>query len=88
MASPLQIEIDASNGASDYGNKFGEPVVSGFTRAFGIPPLGHRALPCPILFLVMLCRIPFVLSRRNQHFIVTLYDIILHYMTLFSLAPP
>lgn len=29
FASPLQIIIDASNGASDYGNKFGEPVVSG-----------------------------------------------------------
>jgi phosphoribosylformylglycinamidine synthase len=36
MASPLQIEIDASNGASDYGNKFGEPVVLGFTRSFGL----------------------------------------------------
>ncbi len=35
MASPLQIEIDASNGASDYGNKFGEPVVAGFTRSYG-----------------------------------------------------
>lgn len=29
FASPLQIIIDASNGASDYGNKFGEPIVSG-----------------------------------------------------------
>lgn len=29
FASPLQIIIDASNGASDYGNKFGEPVISG-----------------------------------------------------------
>jgi len=27
LASPLNIEIEASNGASDYGNKFGEPVV-------------------------------------------------------------
>ncbi|CAM9493571.1 unnamed protein product [Chrysoparadoxa australica] len=35
LASPLSIEIDASNGASDYGNKFGEPVVHGFTRSFG-----------------------------------------------------
>ena len=35
MASPLQIEVDASNGASDYGNKFGEPVVAGFTRSYG-----------------------------------------------------
>ena len=35
LASPLDIEIKASDGASDYGNKFGEPVVHGFTRSFG-----------------------------------------------------
>ena len=36
LASPLNIEIQASNGASDYGNKFGEPVIQGFTRSFGM----------------------------------------------------
>nr|XP_031826710.1 phosphoribosylformylglycinamidine synthase [Nomia melanderi] len=36
MASPLDIIIEASNGASDYGNKFGEPVISGFSRSFGM----------------------------------------------------
>jgi phosphoribosylformylglycinamidine synthase len=35
LAFPLDIEIEASNGASDYGNKFGEPVIAGFTRSFG-----------------------------------------------------
>ena len=35
LASPTQILIDASNGASDYGNKFGEPMVAGYTRTFG-----------------------------------------------------
>ena len=30
----------ASNGASDYGNKYGEPVVCGFARSFG------QRLPC------------------------------------------
>ena len=35
LASPLKIEIEASDGASDYGNKFGEPVIHGFTRSFG-----------------------------------------------------
>ena len=35
LASPLKIAIEASNGASDYGNKFGEPVVAGFSRSFG-----------------------------------------------------
>jgi hypothetical protein len=32
---PSQILIDASNGASDYGNKFGEPLVAGYCRTFG-----------------------------------------------------
>lgn len=36
LAKPLQIEIEASNGASDYGNKFGEPLIAGFTRSFGL----------------------------------------------------
>ncbi|GAB4251646.1 MAG: phosphoribosylformylglycinamidine synthase [Acidobacteriota bacterium] len=43
LATPLQIEIEASNGASDYGNKFGEPVIQGFTRSFGLRlPNGER----------------------------------------------
>ncbi len=38
-----QILIDASNGASDYGNKFGEPLLGGYTRAFGLRlPSGQR----------------------------------------------
>nr|CAD7462723.1 unnamed protein product [Timema tahoe] len=36
FARPLEILIEASNGASDYGNKFGEPVVCGFARSFGL----------------------------------------------------
>mmetsp|Transcript_43391 Transcript_43391/g.117625 ORF Transcript_43391/g.117625 Transcript_43391/m.117625 type:complete len:1236 (-) Transcript_43391:1146-4853(-) len=36
LASPLKICIDASDGASDYGNKYGEPVVHGFIRSFGM----------------------------------------------------
>jgi len=42
MASPLQIMIDASNGASDYGNRFGEPVVTGFIRTGDLPCAGER----------------------------------------------
>ncbi|MFA5354822.1 MAG: phosphoribosylformylglycinamidine synthase, partial [Thermodesulfovibrionales bacterium] len=43
LASPLRIEIEASNGASDYGNKFGEPLIQGFTRSFGlVTPDGER----------------------------------------------
>jgi phosphoribosylformylglycinamidine synthase len=36
LASPLDIIVEASNGASDYGNKYGEPVVAGFVRSFGL----------------------------------------------------
>ena len=52
MASPLQIEIEASNGASDYGNKFGEPVIQGFTRSFGLklPDGERREWIKPIMF--------------------------------------
>ena len=43
LAAPLDIEIEASNGASDYGNKFGEPVFQGYTRSFGLRlPNGER----------------------------------------------
>jgi phosphoribosylformylglycinamidine synthase len=52
LASPLSIEIEASNGASDYGNKFGEPVLQGFTRAFGLrlPDGERREWIKPIMF--------------------------------------
>lgn len=52
LAPPLQIEIEASNGASDYGNKFGEPVIQGFTRSFGItlPDGERREWIKPIMF--------------------------------------
>lgn len=33
---PLKVIIEASNGASDYGNKFGEPVISGFAISYGV----------------------------------------------------
>lgn len=36
LASPLEIIIGASNGASDYGNKFGEPLTGGFARSSGL----------------------------------------------------
>ncbi|KAG5849998.1 hypothetical protein ANANG_G00077620 [Anguilla anguilla] len=43
FAPPLQVSIEASDGASDYGNKFGEPVLAGFARSFGMQlPNGER----------------------------------------------
>ncbi|KAJ0977184.1 hypothetical protein J5N97_012658 [Dioscorea zingiberensis] len=52
LASPLQILIEASNGASDYGNKFGEPLIQGFTRTFGmrLPNGERREWLKPIMF--------------------------------------
>ncbi|MFA6416952.1 MAG: phosphoribosylformylglycinamidine synthase [Patescibacteria group bacterium] len=43
IASPLKIMIEGSNGASDYGNKFGEPVITGTAASVGIElPDGER----------------------------------------------
>lgn len=52
LAVPLDIEIEASNGASDYGNKFGEPLIQGFTRSFGLklPDGERREWIKPIMF--------------------------------------
>lgn len=52
LASPLRILIDASNGASDYGNKFGEPMIQGYTRTFGmrLPNGERREWLKPIMF--------------------------------------
>ncbi len=52
LASPLRIEVEASNGASDYGNKFGEPVIQGYTRSFGLrlPDGERREWIKPIMF--------------------------------------
>uniref|UniRef100_F1KRI4 phosphoribosylformylglycinamidine synthase n=2 Tax=Ascaris suum TaxID=6253 RepID=F1KRI4_ASCSU len=53
FAHPREVLIQASNGASDYGNKFGEPVICGFTRSFGqrLSTTGERCeYVKPILF--------------------------------------
>lgn len=52
LASPLDILIEASNGASDYGNKFGEPVINGFARSYGLrlPSGERREYVKPIMF--------------------------------------
>lgn len=51
FAPPLEVLVEASNGASDYGNKFGEPVVCGFARSFGLMlPSGRREWIKPIMF--------------------------------------
>ena len=53
LASPVEILIEASNGASDYGNCFGEPLIYGFTRSFGLRlPDGYRSWYKPIMYSV------------------------------------
>jgi len=42
LATPLQILIEASNGASRYGNEIGEPVIIGFARSNEIMVVGKR----------------------------------------------
>lgn len=52
FAKPLEILIEASNGCSDYGNKFGEPVICGFTRSFSLTNSQNQKIEYikPILF--------------------------------------
>ena len=43
-SSPLTILLEASAGAADYANKFGEPIISGTSRSFGsVLPSGCRS---------------------------------------------
>ncbi len=51
LASPLDILISASNGASDYGNCFGEPLILGHVRTYGVNTAdGYRAWYKPIMY--------------------------------------
>ncbi|GAB6025567.1 hypothetical protein CHUAL_011298 [Chamberlinius hualienensis] len=52
LAKPVDIIVQASNGASDYGNKFGEPLIAGFARSFGmkLPNGERREWNKPIMF--------------------------------------
>jgi phosphoribosylformylglycinamidine synthase len=53
LASPAEILIEASNGASGYGNCFGEPLIYGFTRTYGLClPDGYRSWYKPIMYSV------------------------------------
>ncbi|MBM3174449.1 MAG: phosphoribosylformylglycinamidine synthase [Chloroflexi bacterium] len=52
LSPPLEILVQASNGASDYGNKFGEPIIQGFIRTFEqvLPNGERRGWIKPIMF--------------------------------------
>ena len=68
LAPPLQIQTAASNGASDYGNKFGEPVIVGFNRSFGLrlPNGERREWLKPIMFSAGLGAMPGCLAKKGD----------------------
>ncbi len=51
LSTPLDILIEGSNGASDYGNCFGEPLILGHVQAFGLETAeGYRSWFKPIMY--------------------------------------
>ena len=50
ISKPINIIIEASNGASDYGNKFGEPIILGFCRSFHLNEYDRIEWMKPIMF--------------------------------------
>ncbi|HCU70561.1 MAG TPA: phosphoribosylformylglycinamidine synthase, partial [Candidatus Moranbacteria bacterium] len=68
LADALTIEIEASNGASDYGNKFGEPLIAGFTRSFDMRlPNGERwGFLKPIMFTGGIGQIDARLTKKSE----------------------
>ncbi|KAG7299510.1 hypothetical protein JYU34_016472 [Plutella xylostella] len=68
FASPLQIIIEASNGASDYGNKFGEPVVSGFVQSYGLKngDSVREEFVKPIMFSAGIGYMPHSMIKKNK----------------------
>ncbi|MFC2010648.1 AIR synthase-related protein, partial [Chloroflexota bacterium] len=68
LASPLQILIEASNGASDYGNKFGEPIIQGFVRTFEqiLPDNERRTWIKPIMFTGGIGQIDELHTKKEQ----------------------
>jgi phosphoribosylformylglycinamidine synthase len=66
-ASPTRVLIEGSNGVSDYGNRFGEPLIGGFTRTFGQIVNGERReFRKPILYSGGVGRIQAIHSEKNR----------------------
>lgn len=68
FATPLQIIIEASNGASDYGNKFGEPVISGFVQSYGLKNADNtrEEFVKPIMFSGGIGYMPHSMIKKNK----------------------
>lgn len=76
FAIASEIAIEASNGASDYGNEFGEPVISGFCRSFGMKsPSGEwREWIKPIMFSAGIGQVGLIFVN---HFHFSIYAMLL-----------
>ena len=63
-----KILIEASNGASDYGNKIGEPIIIGFTRSFGmiLPNKDKVEWVKPIMFTAGIGQMDHVHIKKNK----------------------
>lgn len=68
FAEPLKVLIRASDGASDYGNKFGEPVVAGFVTSYGgVSGGGEREeYVKPIMFSAGIGLMPAALREKQE----------------------
>jgi phosphoribosylformylglycinamidine synthase len=64
VASPLEILLRASDGASDYANKYGEPLVGGFARA--MPAWQGAEFLKPIMFSAGVGKLPAEALRKNE----------------------
>ncbi len=63
-ASPAEVLVEASDGASDYGNCFGEAQIYGFTRSTGLWVAGEYRAPFkPVLYTVGLGKLD---DRHNK----------------------
>lgn len=64
VASALEILLRASDGASDYANKYGEPLVGGFARA--MPAWQGAEFLKPIMFSAGVGKLPAEAVRKNE----------------------
>ena len=65
-ASPARILVEGSNGVSSAGNCFGEPLIGGFTRTFGLMANGERReFRKPILYSGGMGRIQAIDSEKK-----------------------
>jgi phosphoribosylformylglycinamidine synthase len=66
-ASPVRVLIEGSNGISDYGNRFGEPLIGGLMRTFGQMANGERReFRKPVLYTGGISRIQAIHCEKHK----------------------